>query len=93
MVQSYVILIIFENESRLFVFINFEKVGVERVGARIVHNIDQIQNVGAVVQGLQDHELAADLPTLVRLEYLDGDWLVSLSVDSFEHLAVVAAAQ
>mmetsp|Transcript_37563 Transcript_37563/g.103657 ORF Transcript_37563/g.103657 Transcript_37563/m.103657 type:complete len:272 (-) Transcript_37563:16-831(-) len=63
-----------------------------RLGLRVAHNIQELDDVGAAAQVLQDLDLALDLLLLHRLQDLDDNLCVVCDVDPLEHLAVLAAA-
>ena len=56
------------------------------LGHGIPHDIDQVDNVHAALQGLQDLDLTSDLGLLDWLEDLDDYALASGSVDTLVHL-------
>ena len=63
-----------------------------QLGHWVAHHIDEVDDVDAALEGLQDLDLASDLGLLDGLEDLDHDAFVVRRVDSFVHFRVLASA-
>ena len=56
-----------------------------RLGQGVPHHIDQVDDIRAASERLQNFDLSSNLVLLDRLEYFDDDSLIRLCIDAFVH--------
>ena len=56
-----------------------------RLGQGVSHHIDQVDDIRAASERLQNFDLSSNLVLLDRLKYFDDDSLIRLRIDAFVH--------